>query len=144
MRRFLPAAFIALGLGLGLGLSGCGKPGRPLTPPGSTYPQIYPDPKLAPPSAQKSGEPAKAQSWDQQDNDAVQAAQTDGQKHFTAQGSYVDPAVQDLLRSQAGLIAPGSLLPTAVPAGGYTNYQPGGPPISAQPTAPDPTGQGGN
>jgi predicted small lipoprotein YifL len=40
-RRTFATLCVALSIAL---LAGCGRPGRPLAPPGSTYPLVYPNP----------------------------------------------------------------------------------------------------
>lgn len=67
-----------------LSLSACGKAGRPLQPPGSVYPRIYPNPKATPATAEQKEGRALPPEWDQQDLKA----------RFTPEGSYIDPSTQ--------------------------------------------------
>jgi hypothetical protein len=84
---------------LTLTLAACGKAGAPVVP-GSPFPAMYPDPKLAPTA------PVKPVPEDQR------ALQGDGKAKFTDQGSYIDPSVRATELSR-GAVQPGSTLPYA-------------------------------
>jgi len=91
-------ALCLVAMGLILALAGCGKPGSPLTPKGSPYPRIYPNPGLTAPEA-----------------DEVQPAKPDADKtpSFSPNGAYIDPSVQATDLAQSSRVQPGSSLPYA-------------------------------
>lgn len=100
MRRLLTCFVATLALA---SLAGCGKAGRPVQPPDSQYPHIYPSPALGPtPAKQKEGK-ALAPEWDQQDL----------KDRFSAGGSYIDPAVRATTLNTVGRVAPGANLPNS-------------------------------
>ncbi|HIJ38599.1 MAG TPA: hypothetical protein HPP80_06845, partial [Rhodospirillaceae bacterium] len=96
-------------------LTGCGKAGRPLPPPDNTYPQLYPNPKLAPTAAKQKDGKAEPPGWDAQDLQA----------RFSPKGSYVDPSVEATLLSSPGRVLPASNLPNASSTGQQTPFDQG-------------------
>ena len=83
-------------LALALSLTACGKAGSP-TVPNSSFPHMYPNPKLQP-----------TQTAPPEDQPGMSAE--DGKPRFTSKGTYIDPSVKDTeLRRSA--VAPGSTLP---------------------------------
>ncbi|HIJ63989.1 MAG TPA: hypothetical protein HPQ04_14955 [Rhodospirillaceae bacterium] len=84
-------------------LTACGKAGRPVAPPDSTYPQIYPNPALGPSAARQSPGRAEPPGWDQEDLKA----------RFTKAGTYRDPAVEATQLGTGSRVLPGSNLPNA-------------------------------
>ena len=82
-------------LSLLLTLAACGKAGSPVVP-GSAFPHMYPNAKLMPTQTAPEDQPGMTAQ--------------DGKAKFTANGTYIDPAVKDTeLRRSA--VAPGSTLP---------------------------------
>jgi predicted small lipoprotein YifL len=109
-------------------LAGCGKAGRPLQPPDSTFPQIYPSPSSGPMAAQQKEGRALPPEWDQQDL----------KDRFTPNGSYIDPSTKVIQTNQ---IVPGSNLPNSFQSQGNTPFDKGlGAPSQSplQPVQPSP------
>jgi len=73
---------LVLATSLLLSLAGCGKAGRPVAPPDSVYPRIYPNKDLRPSSIEQKDGRALPPEWDQQDL----------KDRFTKNGSYIDPS----------------------------------------------------
>jgi hypothetical protein len=106
MRR-LP--LIALTLAAVLGLAGCGKAGRPLAPPGSTFPEVYPNKNLAP-AAEK---PAEAEVQKQGEK-LPEPASPSNKGSFAPNGAFIDPSA---LQPQG----PAGILPQPLQANQPTN-----------------------
>lgn len=84
-------------------LAGCGKAGRPVAPPDSTYPQVYPNPTLGPAAARQLPGRAEPPGWDEDDL----------KSRFTKQGTYRDPAVEATQMGSQGRVQPGANLPNS-------------------------------
>lgn len=97
MRRILAIVIAAVAVA---SLAGCGKAGRPVQPPGSNYPRVYPDPALGPTSAQQKEGRAAPPEWDQQDL----------KDRFTPGGAYIDPSTKVVPGNQ---VLPASNLPNS-------------------------------
>lgn len=96
MRRLLIPFVVAAAVA---SLAGCGKAGRPVQPPDSQYPHIYPNPNLGPSQTPQT----KAQP---------EQAPPSVEPRFTPGGSYVDPSVRATLNTP-GAVQPGSNLPNS-------------------------------
>ncbi|HLN23104.1 MAG TPA: hypothetical protein VK558_03885 [Patescibacteria group bacterium] len=125
MRRLVTT--VTLLAAVAITLSGCGKSGRPVTPPDATYPRTYPSRALGPtPATQKEGK-ALAPEWDQQD---LKEAYGPG-------GSYIDSSMRQLNPALLGIGAPTQNLPNTQPSqAGMTPFDQGLNPSNPTPLPP--------
>ena len=82
-------------------LAACGKAGRPVAPPDTQYPHVYPNPALGPTAAKQKDGKALPPEWDQQDL----------KERFSPDGNYIDPAVRATTLNTLGRVLPGANLP---------------------------------